>query len=136
MTNRCIAGNCFHLVHRSGGRASGQRPFDAAMLQPVRNLQVKNLFAVALESEVSRLYDAGVYRTDRDLMYFITFNTVKIHHTGQQTATVAVVPESHPLAERLLKANRLEPGVPFRADQTLFGDLPFKQVQLRTGCRQ
>jgi len=45
---------------------------------------------------MSRLYDAGVYRTDRDLMHLITLNTVKIHHTGGQAAAIAVVPEPHP----------------------------------------
>src|SRR6266516_4134168 len=97
---------------------------------------MKYLFDVTLEAEVPRFDDARMYRTDRDLMHFIPFDAVEIHHAGEQTAAVTFAPEPLPLAERLLKADRLEPGMPFRTGQALLGDLPLEQMQLRTGFRQ
>ena len=136
MADRCITCYRFHLIHGTGRRAADQRPFDAAMLKPEHYFQMKHLFSVTLKTIVPRFNDACMYRTDSNFMYFIPFDTVEIHHARQQTAAITFAPESFPLAERLLKANRLEPGVPFRTHQALLGDLAFKHVQLRTGSRQ
>ena len=48
------------------------------MLVAQRDLQVKDLLAVALEAEVARLDDAGVNRPDRDLVNLLPFDPEKI----------------------------------------------------------
>ena len=55
------------------------------MLKTERYLQMKDLFPVALETKMPRLDDAGMYRSDRDLMHFVPFNPVEIHH-GRESA--------------------------------------------------
>ena len=49
-----------------------------AMLVAERDLQVKDLLAVALEAEMSRLDDAGVNRADRDLVDLLAFNPEEV----------------------------------------------------------
>ena len=48
------------------------------MLIAERDLQVKDLLAVALEAEMSRLDDAGVNRTDRDLVDLFAFDPEEV----------------------------------------------------------
>ena len=132
MPNGRIAGNRFHYMLGSWCRSADQSPFNPAMLKSERYFQVEYLFAMTLKTKMPRFYNAGVDRADRHLMNFIPFDTVKIHYGRQQAAAIAPAPESFSVAERLLETNRLEPGVPFRAHQTLFRYLAFKQVQLWT----
>jgi hypothetical protein len=105
------------------------------MLKTECYFEMKNLFTVTLKAEVTRLYDPGMYRTDSHLMHFVTFNAVEIHYCRQQTAAISGTPETLSLTKGLLKTHRLEPGVPFRAGQTLLGNLPFKEMQLRAESR-
>ena len=41
---------------------------------------MEDLLAVALEAEVPRLDDAGVDRTDRDLVDLLAFDAVEVGH--------------------------------------------------------
>ena len=51
-----------------------ERPLDAAMLVAQRDLQVKDVLAVALEAEMSRLDDAGMHGPDGDLVDLVALN--------------------------------------------------------------
>ena len=62
-----------------------QGPLDPAVLIAQRDLQVKDLLAVALEAEVPRLDDAGVNRTDRDLVDFFPFDPEKIRDADDRS---------------------------------------------------
>ena len=64
-------------VDRPLVRAADQRPLDPAVLVAERDLQVKDLLAVALEAEMPRFDDAGVNGTDRDLVDLLPFDAVK-----------------------------------------------------------
>ena len=132
MPHRGVAGDGFHLMHGAGRRSTDQGTFDAAMLKTERYFQMKDLFAVTLKAEMPRFNDAGMHRANRNFMYFIPFNTIEIHHSRGQATTVTVAPETFPLAQRLLKAYRLEPGMSLWTSQTLLGNLPFKKMQLGT----
>ena len=48
-----------------------KRPLDAAMLIAQRDFQMINRFAVALESEMARLDNAGVNRSDGDFVNLV-----------------------------------------------------------------
>ena len=78
MADRRVAGHMFHHVKRALVRAADEGPLDAAMLVAERDLQVKDLLAVALEAEMSRLDDAGVNRADRDLVDLLAFDPEEV----------------------------------------------------------
>ena len=50
---------------------------DAAMLVAELDLEVKNLLAVALKTEMPRLNHAGMHRPHTDLVNFLAFDAVK-----------------------------------------------------------
>ena len=63
-----ITGDLLHEVHGPFVRAAHQGPLDAAMLITQRNLQVEDVLAVTLETEVAGLDHAGMDRPDGDLV--------------------------------------------------------------------
>src|SRR5439155_18862262 len=71
-----IAGHGFQGVQRPLVRPAYQAALRPTVLVAQRNLQVEDLFAVALEAEVARLDDAGVDRADRDLVDLLALDTV------------------------------------------------------------
>ena len=78
MTHRSVAGRLFHQVDGPLVGAADQGPLDPAVLVAQRDLQVKDLLAVALEAEMPRFDDARVNRTDRDLVDLLSFNPEKV----------------------------------------------------------
>ena len=66
-------------------RPADERPLDPAMLVAQRDLQVKDLLAVALEAEMPRLDDAGVNGTDRDLVDLLPFDPEKIRDADDRS---------------------------------------------------
>ena len=67
---RRIAGDCLGEVEAAPVRAAAQRPLDAAMLVAERDFQMDHPLAMAVEAEMPGLDDAGMHRTDRDLVDF------------------------------------------------------------------
>ncbi len=63
-----VAGHRLHVVDRALRRPADERPLDAAMLIAERDLQVKDMLAVALETEMARLDDARMDGPDGDLV--------------------------------------------------------------------
>ncbi len=58
-----------------------KRGFDATMLVAERYLQVENPLTVTLEAEMSRFDDSRVYRTDGDLMDFVSAHGEEVGYT-------------------------------------------------------
>jgi hypothetical protein len=70
MADAGVAGERFHQVYGALVRGSHHGVFHAAVLVAQRDLQVQDLFTVALEPEVARFDYAGV---DRANGYFVNF---------------------------------------------------------------
>src|SRR6185369_5730803 len=131
MTDAGVPGNCFHLVHGLRVRSADQGLFNAAVLETEGDLQAEDLFAMALETEMPRLDDPGVHRPHRHLVNLIPLDPVVRHDSRQEPVAVKVVPKGAFLAEGSVEPDRLNPRVPLRRKEALFGDLPLKKVQLR-----
>ena len=121
----------FHQVDRPLVGAADQGPLDAAMLVAQRDLQVKDLLAVALEAEMPRLDDAGVDRTDRDLVDLLALDPEEVGDADDRSFARPPAPGVVAGAVRAMKANRLEPGMPFGTDPVLLGNLALEEMDLR-----
>jgi hypothetical protein len=66
-------------------RSAHQRFFDTAMLKPKRDLEMKDVFAVALEAKVSRLDDSRVHRSHGDFVNLAAFDFEESSHAGPAT---------------------------------------------------
>jgi hypothetical protein len=126
VTNGRITGYRFHLMNGSGCRSSDKRTLDTAMLKSERNLEMKYLLTMTLKTKVPRFNNAGMHRSYRNFVYCIPLYPVEIHYPWKQSTAITTAPETFTFNERLLKTNRLKPGVPFRTGQTLFGNLAFE----------
>ncbi len=78
MANRGVARHVFHDMNSTFVRPAHEGRLDAAMLVAERDLQVKDLLAMALEAEMPRLDDPGVNRANRDLVDLFAFNPEKV----------------------------------------------------------
>ncbi len=116
--------------------APDQGPLDSAVLIAQRDLQMKDLLAMALEAEVPRLDHARVNRTNRDLVDLFAFDPEKVRDADNRSFARRPVPRVMAGAIRAMKANRLEPGMPFGADAVLLGKLALEQMHLRAVGRQ
>ena len=132
MTHRGVAGHLFGQVNAAFVGAADQGPLDPAMLVAQRNLQVKDLLAVALEAEVPRLDHAGMNGTDGDLVDLLPFDPEKIRDPDDRSLALPSAPRVVAGAIRAMKANRLEPGMPFGTDPVLLGKFPLEEVDLQT----
>src|SRR5205807_6855427 len=102
-----------------------------AVLVAQRDLEVEDLFAVALEAEVPRFDHAGVNGTNRDFMDFLPFDPVKIGDADEGMFARFPAPRIVAGAVRGVKADRLEPGMPLGTNPVLLGKLPLEEVDLR-----
>ena len=85
---------------------------NAPVLKAEGNLQVEDLFAVALEAEMPRFDDAGVNRTDRHLVNLFALNLKIVHDPGQQSVAVQIAPRNRCRSPNgLLEPDRLQPGM-------------------------
>ncbi len=112
--------------------AADQRSLDSSMLIAQRDLQVEDLLAVALEAEMPRFDDAGVNGTDRDFVNLLAFDPEKVGDADDGLFARLPVPGIVAGAVRGVKANRLEPGMPFGTDPVLLGEFPLEEVDLGT----
>src|SRR5262245_32721054 len=99
-------------------RPARERLLDAAMLVAQSNFQMQHFFAVALESKMSRLDDAGVNRPDGDLV-----NLAPLH------AEEFAVSRGNAVGAR--SAHRLEPGMAGGLQTVLLENFALEQVRLR-----
>src|SRR5262249_25741170 len=128
MADGCVAGHGFQRVDGPLVRPASEHSLRTAMLIAERDLQVKDLFAVALETEMARLDNAGVNRTDRDLVDFLPLDAVEVGDADDGGLARRPAPDVVAGTVRGVKANGLEPGVTIRAYAVLLGDLPLEQV--------
>ena len=117
-------------------RSPDQRTLRAAVLIAERNLQVEDLFAVALEAEMPRLNNPGMNRTDCDLVNLLASDSVKVGDADNRVLSLGPTPGIMTGSPRALKADRLEPGVSFRPHAELLGDLALEEMDLRAVRRQ
>ncbi len=106
-------------------------PMVAAVLVAERDLEVEDLFPVALEAEVPGLDHAGVHGPDRYLVHLLSLHAVEVSHATLRVLARRPVPCIAP-AQGRVEADRLEPGVAFGLDAPLLGDLALEEVHLGT----
>ena len=98
------------IVRLSGPPA--RRGLDAAMLVAERDLQVKDLLAMALEAKMPRLDDAGVNRADRDLVNLLALDAEEIRDADDGVLARVPAPGVVAGAVRAVKATGLNQGWP------------------------
>jgi hypothetical protein len=133
MTDGRIAGYGFHLCHGGSMRAAEQRPFNPAMLISQNDFQMKDGFAMTLETEMPRFDNSGMYRSDRYFMNFGSQNPIKFSHAGQDGMLFCSSPGIMAAAAGPLVTDRLEPRVVIDRDTALLGNLTFEQVCFGAG---
>ncbi len=131
MADRRVAGGGLDVGQRPLVRPAHERALDAAMLIAERDLEVKDLLAVALEPEVPGLDDAGVDRTDGHLVHLVALDPEEVGHPGKDRGVVRPVPGVEARAIRVMEAHRLQPRVPVGPDAVLLRDLALEEVSLR-----
>src|ERR1700722_3483189 len=100
------------------------------MLITERDLQVEHLLSVALEAKMPRLNDPGMDGTNGNFVNLFPFNAVEICHTNERFFSGFPAPGIVSGTIRLVKPDRLEPRVSFRAHSILLGNLSFKEMNL------
>jgi hypothetical protein len=136
MADRGVSGYRLHHVNRALGRPAEKGSLDAPVLVAERDLQVEDLLAVALKPEMARLDNAGVNRANCYLMDFVPFDPVEVGDTDDGSLSRVSAPGIVARPVGSMKSDRLEPRMTFRIDAVLLGDLPLKEVRLRTVGRQ
>ena len=136
MADGGVAGDSLHHLQGAWVRPADEGCFDPPVLIAERNLQMKDLFTVTLEAEMSRLDDPGMYRTDRNLMHLIAGHLKIIHDPHADRLVRRPVPGIATGDERAVKTHRLEPGMIIKDQTALLGNLAFKQLYLRTERRR
>src|SRR5207244_435341 len=79
---RGVAGNGFDLGESGAVRAAKEHLLDRPVLVAEGDLQVEDLLAVALETEVPRLDDPGVNRPDRHLVHLVALDPEEVGEDG------------------------------------------------------
>ena len=136
MADRRVPRDGLHRVDAAFVGAAGQGAFGPAMLIAQRNLQVEDLFAVALEAKMSRLDDAGMDGADGDLVDFLPLDAVIVHDADQRLLSGRAIPGvvAGPIGG--VEADRLEPGMAVGPHAVLLGQLALEQMSLRAVGRQ
>jgi hypothetical protein len=114
------------------GWPSNERVLDTAMLVPQGNLEVVDVLAVALKSEVTGLDDPGMNGADGDLVNLVSLDAIEIHDTDNGDVAFWSFPRVVSFAPRTNEAHRFEPRMPVRRDAPLFRDVTLEQVDLWT----
>ena len=131
VADRRVARGGLHVRQGPLRRPAHEGPLDAAMLVAERDLEVKDLLAVALEPEVPGLDHAGVDRADRDLVDLVPFDPEEISHSGRDPGVRRPAPRVVALAIRMMEPHRLQPRMSLEPDAVLLGDLALEEVRLR-----
>jgi len=134
--DRRVAGQRLHVVDRAPIRTADQSPLDPAMLVAQFNLQVKHVFAQALEPKMARLDHARVDRPHRHLVHLFPLDLEVVGHAGGNRPARPAVPGVASVAVGGVKADRLQPGMALGPDAPLLGDLALEPVGRRTARRK
>ena len=105
MGGRGVAGNGLGEMRARLVRTVAQSLLDAAVLIAERDFQMDNPLAVAVETEVAGLDDAGMHWSNCDLVDFLTADAIKIRRADGRAARG--------------KTHRLKPGMALRIDSPL-----------------
>ena len=132
MTNSGVAGNRFHPADCIRIWCPDQSGFDPPVLIAERNFQMGNLFPPALEAEMPRLDDPGMYRPNGNFVDLLAIHPEVIHNARQQISSNGTYTGFHALFKGALESYRLEPRMSFRVKSALFGNFSFEKVGLRT----
>src|SRR5262249_17049243 len=122
--DRCVSGDGLHHVDGALVWSADACSLSAAVLISERNLQVEHLFAVALKPEVPRLDDPRMDGADGHLVDLFSLHTVEVRNADHRRLVRLPTPRIVAWPIRSMEPDRLEPGVAFRADAVLLGDLP------------
>jgi hypothetical protein len=87
---------------------------------------MKDIFTVTLETEVAWFDDTRVHGTYGDLVNLFSIHREEISRSGNYCRRCAAA-----RSVGSLKSNRLQPGMPFRLNLPLLGDLTFEPMSLR-----
>ena len=110
-----------------------QRSLDAAVLVSQRDLEVIDIFTVALESEMARFDNACMNGPDGDLMDFRSVHLEKLRNAHRIGCC-----SEQPFAFTIGRWKRigLSQGCPDGHNSPLLGNFPLEPVRLRTVGRQ
>src|SRR6266566_9659501 len=92
MSDGRIARSGFHIVNGPLVRAADQGAFHTTMLVPQRDLQMKDIFAVALKPEVAWLDHTGMHRPDGHLVDIIASNGEEVSDAGKDRCVCRPIP--------------------------------------------
>src|SRR5262249_27078206 len=130
MADRRVPRDRLRQVDRALGRPAGESPLDTPVLVAERDLQVKDLFAMALEAEMPRFDDAGVDGAHGHFVDLLPLDAVVVGDADDRGFRGLPVPGVVAGAVRGMVADRLRPGVPFRTHAVLLGHLALEEVDL------
>ena len=136
MADGRVAGDGFHGMQGSPVGPARQRPLRSAMLIAERDLQVEDILAVTLETEMSGLDHAGMHGADGHLVDLFAFHAIEIGDAADGRFAAGAAPGVVPRPIRGMEPQRLEPRMPFRPHAVLLGDLPLEEMDLRAVRRE
>ena len=119
--DRAVAGGAAGELRRLVERGAGHQRFDALVHIAEPLLQPHDVFAIGGEAEMSRLDDAGMHRTDRDLMQAFAFR--RQEGVGRGLAARAALAErmAHVPESEIEPAARVGRAVGVQAEQIADG---------------
>jgi hypothetical protein len=106
------------------------------MLVSERDLEVKDLFTVALEPKVSGLDDPGVHGSHGHFVDFIPLDAKEVGNPDGRRASVHLRPRLGSPRMGRVEAHGFEPRMARGFDTELLGDLALEEVYLRAFRRQ
>ena len=135
VADRRVARGRLHVVDRPFRRSPDERGLDAAVLIAEGDLEMEDVLAMTLETEVAGLDDARVDGPDGDLVDFGSGHGEEVDDTGQNRRSRLPAPRVATGAIRVMEADGLHPGMSLGPQAVLLGDFPLEQVCLRNGIR-
>src|SRR5216683_664390 len=131
MSDRGVAAQRFHQMDCSLAGPSHECSFNPPMLVAKRYLQMKNIFAVALETEMAGFDDSRMHGAYRDFVNLGSGHREEISDSRNWCWRCIV---GGPVGR--VKSNRLQPRMPFRTNLPLLGDFTLEPMSLRAFERQ
>ncbi len=130
MADGGVAGQGLHPVGRLAVRSADKEPFRAPVLVAQGDFQVQDLLAEALKAEMTGLDDAGMHRSDPDLVDLVALDLVVLHVADQRMLRRVPAPGIAVAMPDPVKADRLQPGMALGHDPELFGHFPLEEMEL------
>jgi hypothetical protein len=105
-----------------------EKRFGTTVLVAQRDFQVQHFFAVALEAKVAGFNDAGMNRTDGNLVNLFTIHTIERVIARDRFVSIERPPGCRRAIVCCVVAKRLKPRMAQRVNTELFGNLPLKRL--------